>query len=186
MEPRSLFNLILKIIGIFFIRNILEAFSRFLSVLVYLPQYSTESEGWFNLGVTIPPLVLYTLFVWALIFRSESIINLLRLDKNLGGINPQIQFERKTVLITAVLIIGGWMLVNEIPEFFRHGIYYYQERRMYRRMIHPDISYLAMSAFKIAIGLGLIIFNRVIVKVLEAFADSGKGALKKFKLTRRR
>ena len=180
MEPRSLFNLILKIIGVFFIRNILEALSRFLSVLVYLPQYPTESEGYFNLGVTIPPLILYSLFVWALIFRTDNIISLLRLDKDLGGISPQIQFERKTVLITAVLIIGGWMLVNEIPEFFRQAVYYYQERRMYRRMIRPDVSYIAMSAFKIAIALILIIFNRRIVKVLEAFGN-GENPLKKLK-----
>ena len=178
MEPRSLFNLILKVIGVFFIRNILEAFSRFLSVLVYLPQYSTENEGYFNLGVTIPPLILYTLFVWALIFRTDSVINMLKLDKNLGGINPQIQFERRTVLVTAVLIIGGWMLVNEIPEFFRHGVYYYQERRLYRRMIRPDVSYLGMSAFKIAIACGLIVFNRPVVRLLEAFGN-GKNPLKR-------
>jgi hypothetical protein len=184
MEPRSLFNLILKIIGVFFIRNILEAFSRFLSVLVYLPQYSTESEGYFNLGVTIPPLVLYSLFVWILLFRTESVINALRLDKNLTGLNPNLQFERKTVLATAILVIGGWMLVNEIPEFFRHAVYYLQERRLYRRQIRPDISYLSMSAFKIAIALALIVFNRPIVRVLEAFSG-GRNPIKNYLKKRR-
>ncbi len=76
MEVRSLFNLILKIIGIFFIRDILEAFSRLLSVLVYLPQYSSSYEGYFNLGVTLPPLILYSLFTYVLIFRTDSLINL--------------------------------------------------------------------------------------------------------------
>ena len=47
-------------------------------------------------------------------------------------------------------------------------------------MIRPDVSYIAMSAFKIAIALILIIFNRRIVKVLEAFGN-GENPLKKLK-----
>jgi hypothetical protein len=167
MEPRSLFNIILKILGIFFIRNILEALSRLLSVLVYLPQYDSQSEGYFNLGVTIPPLILYTLFSWLLIFRSDSLINMLKLDKGIGQSVASLRIDRTVISSTAIIIIGGWLLVNEIPEFFRHAVYYLQERKLYVRMVRPDISYLTMSAFKILIGLLLIVFNRKIVSFID-------------------
>jgi hypothetical protein len=166
MEPRSLFSIILKVLGVFFIKNILETFSRLLSVLVYLPQYETEQEGYFNLGVTIPPLVLYTLFSWLLIFRTDSIINLLRLDKNTGPVSTPVQLNKYTLLSTALVIIGGWMLAYEIPEFFRHVVYYLQERKLYVRMVRPDISYLAMSASKIAIAFAIIVFNKKLVKII--------------------
>jgi hypothetical protein len=167
MPPSSLFNLILKIIGLFFIRDILESLSHTLSVLVYMPQYSSASEATYNLAVSLPPLVLYTLLVWLFIFKSDSLVNLLKLDKNFPQSHVDIRLERKTVLTAAVIIAGGWLLVNEIPEFFRHVIYYYQERKMYVRMTRPDVSYIVMSAIKIAIGFFLIVFHKPIVEVIE-------------------
>jgi len=173
MEVRSLFNLILKIIGIFFIRDILEAFSRLLSVLVYLPQYASSNEGYFNLGVTLPPLILYTLFTYVLIFRTDSLINLLKLDKNFSG-HVDLRIDRAVIMKSAIVIIGGYMVVSELPEFFRHLVYYVQERKLYVRIVRPDVSYAAMSAFKILIGLLLVFFNRPILRIMNAFASNKK------------
>jgi hypothetical protein len=169
MEVRSLFSLILKIIGIFFIRDILEAFSRLLSVLVYLPQYASANEGYFNLGVTIPPLILYSLFTYLLIFRTNSLINLLKLDKNFSG-QIDLRIDKGVIMKSATVIIGGYMVVSELPEFFRHIVYYVQERKLYTRIVRPDISYAAMSAAKIAIGIALVIFNQPILKFLGRFS----------------
>lgn len=172
MSPRSLFDVILKVLGIFFIRDILDALSRSLSVLVYFPQYGTSSEAFFNLGVTIPPLVLYTIFAWLLLFRTGSIINVLKIEKNLGTQPYTINFQRSVVLTTAVIITGGWLLVTEIPEFFRHAVYYYQERVMYDRMVRPDFSYPMMSLAKIIIGTGLIIFHTPFVHLIDSLSKN--------------
>jgi hypothetical protein len=167
MGQRSLFNLILKVIGLFFIRDILEALSHTLSAVVYTPEYSSSKEAFFNVAASVPPFILYTLLSWFFIFRSENIINILRLDKNFQDKPVSITFERHTLLTAAVIIAGAWVLVNEIPEFFRHAVYYYQERKLYVRMTRPDISYIVMSTVKILIGLFLIIFNKPIVNVIE-------------------
>lgn len=168
MSVRNLFNLILKILGIFFLSNILEALSRLLSVLVYMPQYDSERQAIFNLGVTIPPLVLYSLFAWALIFRTDGVISLLRLDKFAGTLEIKgLQVHRSVVLSIAIIAAAGWLLINELPEFFRHALYYYQERKIYVRMARPDISYLAVSALKILLALLALIFNRTLVNVVE-------------------
>jgi hypothetical protein len=167
MGARSLFNLILKVIGIFFIRDILEAVSHTLSALVYVPQYSSSREAIFNVAASLPPVILYTLLAWFFLFRSERIISILRLDRNFSDKPVSFNIERHNLLTAAVIIAGAWILVNEIPEFFRHMLYYYQERKLYVRMTRPDISYLVMSVVKIAIGLLLIIFNRPIVNAIE-------------------
>ncbi len=167
MEVRSLFNVIIKIIGIFFIKDILEAFSRILSILVYLPQYSTENEGYFNLGIAIPPLVLYGLFVYVLIFRTNSVIQVLKLDKNISQQQVTLPIDRTIIFKLAIIIIGGYMLINELAEFFRLATYYVQERKLYARMARPDVSYLATSAAKIIFALGLLFWNKRIVTLLE-------------------
>jgi hypothetical protein len=172
MSLRSLIDVILKVIGIFFIRDILEAFSRSLSVLVYFPQYSSQKEAFFNLGVTIPPLVLYSLFVWLLIFRTASVARLMRIDNTVGEQPAGFSFSRFSALTVAVVLAGCWILVNEVPEFFRLAVNYYQERILYDRMVQPDYTYPAMSLAKIIIGLALIIFNTPFVHLIEAISKN--------------
>ncbi|HUQ67144.1 MAG TPA: hypothetical protein VM101_13365 [Flavitalea sp.] len=167
MGARSLFNLIVKVIGLFFIRDILEALSHTLSAVVYIPEYSSSKEAFFNVGASIPPLILYVLLAGFFIFRSDRIIRILRLDKNFQDKPVSITLERHTLLTAAVITAGAWVLVNEIPEFFRHAVYYYQERKLYVRMTRPDISYIVMSGVKLLIGLSLIIFNKPIVHLIE-------------------
>lgn len=171
MDPRSLLALILKIIGIFFIRNLLEAVSRFLSVLIYLPQYETQKEAYLNLGVTVPAIILYLIFIWMLLFRTNNLVDMLKLDRNLPNIDGLLRIDRTTVFSAAVVIIGGWMLVSELPEFFRQAVYYFQERKLYVRMVRPDISYIAMSFIRVLIALMLIVFNRSVVRFLDNAAS---------------
>ena len=167
MGSRSFFNLILKTIGLFFIRDVLEAFSHTLSAAIYAPQYASSREAIVNISASLPPLILFALLVWLFIFRSEKIIDLLQLEKNESEMPVPVSMTRHSLLATAVIISGAWLVVNEIPEFFRHATYYYQERKMYVRMTRPDISYLVMSVMKILVGLILIVFNKVIVKIIE-------------------
>jgi hypothetical protein len=167
MAPRILFNLILKIIGLFFIRDILEALSHTLSTLIYFPEYTSVREAFFNVGTTLPPLILYILLAWLFIFKSDKIIDVLRLEKDMSGAPITVNAERSSLLSAGVVIAGIWVLVNEIPEFFRHAMYYYQERKMYVRMTRPDVSYIVMSFIKIVIGLLLVVFNKPVVNVIE-------------------
>jgi hypothetical protein len=167
MAPRSLFNLILKVIGLFFIKDILEAISHIISTIVYFPQYSSIREGIFNVAVSLPLAVLYSLVAWAFIFKTDKIVTILRLDKHSQEKPISINVERHMLLTSAVIIAGAWLLVNEVPEFFRHAVYYYQERKLYVRMTRPDVSYIVMSTVKIAIGLFLIVFNKPIVGLIE-------------------
>ncbi len=168
MTPNTLFNLTLKILGIFFIRDILEALSRCISILVYFPQYSTTDEGFYNLGVALPPLILHGLFAWFLIFRTPNIIRLLKLERDIPAEqHAAAPLHRSVVLTIAIIAAGGWVLVNEIPELFRHAAYYFQEQKIYVRMARPDISYMVSSLVKIFLGLLLIGFNRPLVNLIE-------------------
>lgn len=167
MGARSLFNLILKVIGLFFLRDILEAFSHTLSAALYFPEYESLKEALVNVAVSLPPLILYVVLAWLFLFKSDKLVHWLKLDKNLSSSTISISADRSRILTAAVIIAGGWVLVNEIPEFFRHAVYYYQERKLYIRMTRPDISYIIMSAIKIAIGLMLVVFNKPIVGIIE-------------------
>ena len=167
MSPRSLFNLILKILGIFFIRNLLDAVSRSFSVLVYFSQYTTHKEAWFNFGVTIPPLFVLLLSIWLLIFKTESVIDWLKLDKHHASEIIGMKVHHSVVLSIAVIAAGGWIILNEVPELLRQIGYYLQERKLYVRMARPDMSSMLMSAVRLFLGFVVVLFNNAIVNSIE-------------------
>lgn len=167
MTSRNLFNLVLKILGIYFIKDILAALSQSISALVYLPGYSSSKEAFYNLAMAAGPLLVYLLCAYLLLFQTHRIINWLNLDKFAGQDILPLRIHRSIVLSIAIILAGGLTLVNEIPELFRHCIYYVQERKLYTRMARPDISYVLMAALKVMIGFFLIIWNRPIVNFIE-------------------
>lgn len=166
MTSRSLFNIILKILGIYFIKDILLALSQSLSVIVYLPQYQSPQEALYNLAAAGLPVFLYTLFSWLMIFRTERVMEVFKLYEQTEEA-VSFRIHHSTILSIAIIVMGGVILVNEIPELFRQGIYYLQERKLYERMAHPDISYFLMAAFRVSIGLALIFFNKFLVNFIE-------------------
>src|SRR4051812_26076502 len=153
MTPRSLFNIVLKVLGIYFIKDVLLALSQTASIIAYFPQYDTPREGMYNLAMAAGPLLVYTLFAWLLVFQTARITHFLRLDRPDADIMLPVRIHRSVVLSLAVIVTGGITLVNELPELVRHGVYYVQERKIYARMAHPDVSYFLMSAFKVGIGI---------------------------------
>jgi len=167
MTPGSLLNLVLKILGIFFIRDVLEAVSQFVSVLVYFPLYGFRGEAVKSLTVASVSLFLYTLLSWILIFRTDKLVRLLRLDSRLPAQLGFTVIHRSGILKIAIIFLGLWILVSEIPEAVRQVIYYLQEVRLYTRMAHPDLSYLFMAGARIVFGLALVIWNRRIAHIIE-------------------
>lgn len=167
MTARSLFNLILKIFGVFFIKDVLDALSKTVSVLVYFPQYSSRREAIYNLAATLPALILFFLFALVLLFGTDFLIRMLRLDRSFRQDIIPIGWHRSVALTIAVIAAGGWMAVSGLPELIRQMVYYYQERKIYLSMARPDVSYLAMSFVKVLIGLVLISYNRRIVSFIE-------------------
>ncbi|MEP7259245.1 MAG: hypothetical protein ABI687_12670 [Flavitalea sp.] len=166
MTQRSLFNIVLKALGIYFIKDVLLALSQTVSIIAYLPQYDTPREGFHNLAMGAGPLLVYALSSWLLIFQTSRIIQALKLDRN----NEEfitMRIHRSVILSLAVIVTGGITLVNDIPELFRHGIYYLQERKIYERMAHPDVSNFLMAAIRVITGFLLIMFNRTIVNFIE-------------------
>jgi len=162
----TLFNILLKTLGIYLIKDILLALSQAVSVLVYLPQYATRQEALYSLGAAALPMFVYILCSWLLIFRTERIMRALKLDRQ-KEVSLPIYLHRSVILSIVIIVMGGFILTYEIPELFRQGFYYVQERKIYERMARPDISYFLMAAFRVVIGLALIIFNKFLVNLIE-------------------
>jgi hypothetical protein len=165
MTPRSLFNIFLKTLGILFIKDILALVPQLLSVF-YMIKYNQEGVG-ITLAMTLLLLLMYTVVAYYLIFRSDLIIDKLKLEQGFDQETLPLSIHRSTILSICIIIIGGLLVAEEIPNFFRQLYSYFQETRMTFGQTNPTLSYAIVSVVKIIVGLLLMGNQRQIVSLIE-------------------
>jgi hypothetical protein len=169
MTPRSLFNIILKVLGIFFIQDFLAAIPQLLSVFLYAFTPEARQEAIWALVSALLLLFAYGIVSFYLIFRTAIIIDKLKLDKGFDQEAFPLNIHRSTVLSISIIVIGGLIVVDEIPNFCRQLVSYYQAKRMTMGwQTQPSwISYIVLSGVKIIVGVLMLSNQRQIVRFIE-------------------
>jgi len=167
MTPRTLFNIILKILGIFFIKDFLAAIPQLLSVMLYLTKSDSIPEAIWTLVTTILILVAYGVVSFLLIFKTNYVIDILKLDQGFEEETLSLNIHRSTILSISIIVIGGLLVADELPNFCRQLFSYFQEKRMTYGQTNPSLSYSIVSAVKIIIGMILMTGQRQIVNLIE-------------------
>jgi hypothetical protein len=167
MTPRSLFNVILKVFGLFFIKDFLALIPQLVASLLFVTKPDAFSESILSLVITLLIVSIYVFVTYYLIFRTETIIDKLKLDKGFDQDTIPLNIHRSTILSISIIIIGGYIVADEIPNLCRQLFAYYQEKRMTYRQTNPKLQYSVLSAAKIMIGFLLIGEQRKIVNVIE-------------------
>ncbi|MFT3704917.1 MAG: hypothetical protein QM802_21300 [Agriterribacter sp.] len=176
MSPRKLFNIILKIFGLLFIREIINAIPSIISSL--LQYFYTSSIGAAIASVVISLLILafYAFLAMQLLFKTNKIIDVLKLDQGFRdnelsfgqGEEFAIHLSSTTIFTIALIVIGGVILVDEIPDFCRQFYLYVNQSNNRYNPVKPDPSYMIFSAIKIIIALLLIGERKRIIDFIES------------------
>jgi len=156
MTPGSLFNIILKIFGLFFLREIVNTIPQLVSSLLYFTKSNGAGEGIFVFIVTLVILAFYGIVAYQLLFKTNLILDKLKLDKGFNQEEFNFNLSTSMILTIAIIVTGAVILTNEIPNLCKQVFSYFQEKRSTNGMTKPDFSYSIISAVKIIIGLLLI------------------------------
>ncbi|MFI5133766.1 MAG: hypothetical protein ACHQEB_05490 [Chitinophagales bacterium] len=168
MTPRSLFNIILKIIGIFFILKVLEAISQLLIFVIFLSKSDLDNRAILVLVTTIVVLLAYGIASYLLVFKTGLIIDILKLEKGFNQETIPLNLHRSSILSISIIVVGGFLIATEIPNISQH-LYTYFQRRHYLSydQIEPSLLYIITSGAKIIVGILLITGQRRIVNFIE-------------------
>lgn len=167
MYIKDLLNLVLKVIGIFFIKELITVLTQFFSAIYYLANENTFREGILNLVMIAVVFSVYAFFAYLFISKTDAIIKELNLTNGFSAEKLSLNIHRSTVLSISVIIVGGLLLVNEVPNFCRTALTYFQEKRLAYGPDDPSLSYLVLSGVKIVIALFLLARQRQVVSLIE-------------------
>lgn len=176
ITPRSLFNIILKIFGLFFLKEII---TELLDTVYSILQYSRFSDDSFPISFSIFSLLvlgLYTFLAIQLLFKSNQVIDMLKLDK--GFVENEFSFDQPQenrialttteILNIALIVIGGYLLVDQIPHFCNQGYLLIQAENAPLVESQPIVSNLIVSGAKIVIGFLILGERKRIVDIIQS------------------
>lgn len=166
MTPRSLFMIVLKCLGVFFIKEFLLLIPQLLSVFLYFTADDMMIRGIWLFLTTIVQLAIYSLVFYYLIFKTDVVIQKLQLEKGFSEEKFSFNIHRSSVLSMIIIITGIIVIVDVIPTFCKLLFRYIQALQMPAHS-YADITTLLGPTAQLIIGLILIGSHKQLVNFIE-------------------
>lgn len=170
MSAQSLFNLVLKILGIYFLKDLVIALPSMLSSIF---SFGLQDMSFAIVGILLSILTLafYALIVYYLLFKTEAVIARLKLTDKVPEDPIPLNIHRSTVLSIAIIIVGLILVTQGIPMLVRGLVNWYQYSKSAREFFGAqepfDYSILFVYLSEIVIGLLLIGNQKLLVNYVE-------------------
>ncbi|WP_276132556.1 hypothetical protein [Polluticoccus soli] len=175
MSSRNLFRIILKVLGLFLIKDLLFSLMQLITFLieVFTASNSDGSGSLIGLLGTAAIVAVHLFLMWFLLFKNDVIIEKLQLDR---GIDTQLWpapghdtggVRFKPIILLALLLVSTYILVEEIPNLITLAYNRYQFRQFEETTRSIGTS-LVLSVAKITVA-ALLIGN---CNVITAFIES--------------
>lgn len=167
MSPRSLWKIILKCMGLWMIIGSVNSVLQyiFLFYRAFLPSVSESILSTVIQLIII--LIVYSIIWWFFISKPEILIDKLKLDKGFKEETLSFRIHRSSILKIIVVIIGGMMIIDNLPVLIRQVYTFTEMNKSFYKMETPDKSFIVMYLIKLIMGILLIVYNRHIVNLIE-------------------
>jgi len=171
MTPRSLFAIIIKIIGLYLVLGAFVSIPQIITALfTYKSQLSYNSaEDILTIGsLLVFSVSFYILVMYYCISKTEWIIDKLQLDKNFSEEKFELNIHRSTILRIAVIITGGIIVTDSLPMLCKQALSFARINSVgsdFKQ--NPETAWLAFYFVKFFIGFALISASRPVVNFIE-------------------
>jgi hypothetical protein len=155
MNIRDIFRLVLKVLGIFMLKDVaLGAYT----VVTFLFGFE---DLWGIMMLMVAIVVVLGALVYILLFRTDKVIDTLRLDEHFStsaelSIEKFSQTNLKPLISLALLLSAVYLLATEIPTFLYQLYSWYQVKRIDELMAKKSLPPVLLAATKILVAYVLI------------------------------
>ena len=117
---------------------------------------------WFMLVVSI---VIYILIIRLFLFKTEWLVEKLKLERNFKEEKIDLNIKSLTVLTIAIIVIGGLMIAESLPNFCSGLFNFLQQKTLFKD--YPDSHWLIYHFLKIIIGYLLLTNGKRLAKYID-------------------
>lgn len=176
MTPRTLWTIILKILGFYIFLQMLYLLPQLFTTITYLTAQQDSSDLnqqrtpiYFGMiAQSLFAISIYLFMIIAFIFRTDWLINALRLNKGITEEKLESNIHRSIVLQIAIIVTGGLLLVDSLPLLLRGLFNYYQEINVFRGFKrYPEGGLIIFQLVKVLISFFMVTSSRLIVNFIE-------------------
>ncbi|GEM_PF-323412 len=168
MTVRSFWTIMIKILGIWLGLGFLAIIPQFISALTYFG--SNRNDNLFAIGYVVTLFLLtigiYTLILRLFVFKTAWLIDKLHLDKGFEEEKFEMNVPHLTVLNIAIIVIGGIVFVDGLPQLFRQAFVFLQQDNRFGESSNSGwiIFYIA----KTILGYLLMTNSQFVVRFIDA------------------
>jgi hypothetical protein len=162
MTKRDFFIIIIKLFGLF------SVVTSLFSVIPSNISFALMDIDLFSVIWIIAVIVIVIGLFVLLIFKSDKVVKLLKLDKGfdderieIGNLNPN------SIVKLAVIIIGGLLIIDNIPAFLSHTLYAFKENIIGINYDTMDKFNWAVSGINLVLGFLLLTNYNTVSKILR-------------------
>lgn len=168
MTPRSLFIIILRVLGILSIKELFIAIPQLISTILIFFQGYSVSGGLFMVFISLLTVALLLWIAYTLIFKAEWLVTKFGLDQNFSESTLSLNISSSSILRIALIVTSAIILISEIPEFCRIVYSNMQRQNLsFYEDSSPDWSPAVFSGVKVIVALLIIGERKRILPLLE-------------------
>ena len=167
MKIRTFWTILLKIIGIFLVLRGVSTIMYSLSTTITMMSYRDEAEDmiWATLATIALVVVVYFFILWLFVFKTSWLINKLHLDKGFDEEKINLNIRSSAVLTIAIIVIGGLMFVDGLPQLCKEIFTFFQQKSVFRAS--PSSGWIILHLIKTVLGYLLMTNSKPIIAFIE-------------------
>ena len=160
--------IVVRIIGLFVLIDLFKLLPTTIPQLFTMTMYDDDTSMGIVALVTffVAFVILLFLIVYFLLMRPGKLVDKLKLDTGFEEEKFELNLSKSTILRISIIVIGGIVLLYEIPHFVQEIFFFWQAKQI-RWIEDPETRYLIYSSVIIVISYFLIYYNKKIVEYIE-------------------
>ena len=171
MEINTFWRIILKGIGLWFLVESIYIVPQLMSTISVID----NEVGWSNLlivwGINLFVFLIYILIVRLFLFKSDWLINTLKLEKNFTQEKIDISISTESILKIIIIIIGGLIFVQGLPNLIAEIYQFIQQKELIKN--YPEVSWLIFHFLKTLFGYLMMTNSKIIEKYINKESRNG-------------
>jgi hypothetical protein len=172
MTPRDFFAIVIKIVGLYLVILSFVSIPQVVMTLSYTYKYGVgRASAGEILEICFLVLLGISFYIWFLylcLFRTDWIINKLRLDLGFDEERLEINIHHSTVLKIVVIATGAIIIMDNLPLFCKQLYSFIPNDESHTILSeNPSKGWTVYYFVKFVIGFSLISANRPIVNYIE-------------------